>query len=244
MNKIFMYELRRLICNKFFIGLLIINSIYAWYVLTSETIAGVAYTAPFSLWSFGAYFSLSLPLSIMTVLFLLSVYSSKKEKQVEILTTATPVNKVHYALVKSAAVTVCFLIICAVIFGLGIYFYRSVFGYQEILSFFLPSGMIVLPCFVFSMGIGFLAGRVHQWLLYGLMAIVLVVGFAGLGGNFDFFGHWYFSSYPISLPVGGDGEPAFMVSFGFLLARLIYLVTGSLLLTIGICSQQKKAKKA
>jgi putative exporter of polyketide antibiotics len=180
----------------------------------------------------------------MTVLFLLSVYNSKKEKQVEILTTATPVNKVHYALVRSAAVTICFLIIYTVIFCLGIYFYRTVFGYRNILPFLLPSAMIVLPCFVFAMGIGYLAGRVHQGLLYGLMIIVLVVGFAGFGGNFDFFGHWYFNSYPISLPVGKNGEPAFMVSSGFLIARLVYLVTGGLLLAMGISTQHRKAKKA
>lgn len=244
MNKIFRYELRRLIWNKFFIGLLVINGIYAWFVLTTETIAGVAYTAPFSLWSFGAYLASILPLSILTALFLLSVYYSKKEKQVEILTTATPVNKVHYALVRSAAVIICFLVICVIILVLGIYFYITVFDYRNIIPFLLPSGMIVLPCLLFTLGIGNLAGRVHQGLLYVLMIITLVAGFAGFGGNFDFFGSWYFSSYPISLPVGKNGEPAFMVSSGFWIARLVYLITGGILLTISISTQQRKAKKA
>lgn len=244
MNKIFRYELRRLVWNKFFIGLLAINGIYAWYVLTTETIAGVAYTAPFSIWSFGAYLASSMPLSILTVLFLLSVYYSKKEKQVEILTTATPVNKAHYTLIRSAAVTICFLIICAVIFGLGIYFYITIFDYRNIISFLLPSGMILLPCLLFTLGVGHLAGRIHQGLLYVLMIIALVVGFAGFPGNFDFFGNWYFRSYPISLPVGKNGEPAFMVSSAFGAARLLYLVIGGILLTIGISTQQRKAKKA
>jgi len=244
LNKILRYELRRLVWNKFFIGLLVINGIYAWYVLTTETITGVAYTAPFSLWSFGDYLASILPLSILTVLFLLSIYYSKNEKQVEILTTATPVNKIRYALVRSAAVTICFLAICAVIFGLGIYFYITFFDYRNIIPFLLPSGMIILPCLLFTLGIGYLAGRIHQGLLYALMIIALVVGFAGFGGNFDFFGSWYFSSYPISLPVGKDGEPAFMVSTGFWIARLVYLVAGGVLLTIGINTQQRKAKKA
>ena len=244
MNKIFRYELRRLVWNKFFIGLLIINGIYAWYVLTTETIAGVAYTAPFSLWSFGAYVASTLPISILTVLVLISVYYSKKERQLEILTTATPVNKVHYALVKSAAVTICFLMICVVIFGLGICFYISVFHYRNFIPFLLPSGMIILPCLLFTLGVGHLAGRVHQGLLYMLMIIALVVGFAGFGGNFDFFGNWYFSSYPISLPVGKDGEPAFIVTTGFCIARLVYFVIGGVLLTISICTQHRKSKKA
>ncbi len=244
MNKIFRYELRRLIWNKFFIGLLVINGIFAWFVLTTDTIAGAAYTAPFSRWSFGAYLASILPLTILTVLFLLSVYYSKNEKQVEILTSVTPVNKVRYALVRSAAITICFLTICAVIFVLGIYFYITVFDYRDIIPFLLPSGMIMLPCLLFSLGIGHLAGRIHQGLLYALMLIVMVVGYAGFGGSFDFFGHWYFSSYPISLPVGNDGEPAFMLSSGFMLARLVYLVTGGILLTIGISRQQRKAKNA
>lgn len=244
MNKIFRYELRRLLWNKFFIGLLVINGIYAWYVLTTETIAGVAYTAPFSLWSFGAYLASVIPFSILTVLFLLSVYYSKKEKQVEVLTTATPVNKVHYTLVRSAAVTICFLTICAVIFGLGIYFYMTFFDYSNLIPFLLTSGMIMLPCLLFTLGVGHLVGRVHQGLLYAFMIIALVAGFAGIGGNFDFFGRWYFGIYPLSLPVGNDGEPTFTVSTGFWVARVAYLVAGGLLLTIGIRAGQRKAKKA
>lgn len=244
MNKIFRYELRRLVWNKFFIVLLVINGIYARYVLTTETIAGVAYTAPFSLWSFGAYYASILPLSILTMLFLLSVYYSKKEKQVEILTTVTPVNKVHYALVRSAAIIICFLIICAVIFSLGVYFYITVFDYHDFIPFLLPSGIIILPCLLFTLGIGHLAGRIHQGLLYALMLIVLVVGFADIGGIFGFFGNWYFSTYPVSLPVGKDGEPTFMVSSVFWIARIVYLVVGGILLTISINTQQRKAKKA
>jgi hypothetical protein len=244
LNKIFRYELRRLIWNKFFIGLLIINVIYAWYILTTETIAGVAYTAPFSLWSFGAYFASILPLTILTMLFLLSVYYSKKEKQVEILTTATPVNKIYYALVRCAAVTICFLIICAILFCLGIYFYITIFDYRNILPFLLPSVILMLPCLLFTLGFGQLVGRVHQGLLFALMILALIIGFSGFGGNFDFFGHWYFSKYPISLPVGKDGEPAFIISSGFWIARLVYLVTGGLLLTFVISMQQRKAKKA
>jgi hypothetical protein len=76
------------------------------------------------------------------------------------------------------------------------------------------------------------------------MVIALVVGFAGFGGNFDFFGKWYFSDYPISLPVGKDGEPVFSLTPGFLIARLIYLIVGGILLTIEISTQQRKAKKA
>ena len=52
MGKIFRYECRRLLWNKFFIGLAIVLLLYGAFVLHSVTILGVAHTAPFSPWSF------------------------------------------------------------------------------------------------------------------------------------------------------------------------------------------------
>lgn len=244
MSKILRYELRRLIWNKVFWGLLIINGIYAWYVLTTDIIAGVSYTAPFSQWSYGAYWASVMPISILTILFLLSVYFSKREKQVEILTSATPVNPIHYALVRCSAAVICFLVICTVIFSISIFFYGSIFEYNNFVPFLLPISIIIVPCFVFSIGAGYLSGRIHQSLLYVLMLVTLVVGFVGLEGNFDFFGRGYFSTYPTNLPVGMDGEPAFVIGRSFLVARIGYLAIGIILLIIGMYSRQQKAKKA
>ena len=61
MHKIFHYELRRLLWNKFFFGLLAVTLFYAYQVFTGEIILGVAHTAPFSPWSFGCYLSRLLP---------------------------------------------------------------------------------------------------------------------------------------------------------------------------------------
>ena len=244
MTKIFGYELRRMILNKFYIGLLIINGVYAWYALTTETIAGVADTAPFSPWSFGAYLARVMPVSILTVLFLLTLYHTKNERQVGVLTAATPVDPIRYALVRVGAIAVCFLMISVLVVGLGLYFYISVFAYRDFHAFALPTLMILLPCFVFAIGAGYSAGRIHPGLLYALMLAALIVGFIGIGGNFDFFGGGYFSQYPRSLPVGADGEPAFTVGMGFWLARLVYLAAGGVLLAIGIGSSRKKPRKA
>ena len=131
MGRVFKYELGRLIWNKFFIGLLLINIVYAWFILTTETIMGAAYTAPFSVWSFGAYLASVSPIAILTVLFLISVYYSKTERQVNTLTSATSVSQIRYLLARSGAIAVGFLIICAVIFGLSVYFYASVFDYKH-----------------------------------------------------------------------------------------------------------------
>lgn len=244
MRKLWKYELRRLVWNKFFIGLLVINGLYAWYILTTDIVAGVAYTAPFSCWSFGAYLGKVLPISILTVFFLLTFFYSKKEKQVQVLTGATPLSPIRYALIRSGAVAVCFLLISTLAVGLGLCFYASFFDYWNFAAFFYPALLILPPCFVFALGVGLLAGRIHAGLLYVLMLITLAVGLTGLSGAFDFFGAGYFSTYPIGLPVVAGGEPAFAVGAGFWIARVFYLAIGGLLFAIGIRASLRKARKA
>ena len=72
MNKIFRYECRRLLWNKFFIGLAVVLLLYGALVLHGVTILGVAHTAPFSPWSFGDYLSRMLPLLWIGMLFFLT----------------------------------------------------------------------------------------------------------------------------------------------------------------------------
>ena len=47
-RKIFFYECKRLLWNKFFLGLLLVLLFYGWQVLSGATILGVSHTAPFS----------------------------------------------------------------------------------------------------------------------------------------------------------------------------------------------------
>ena len=72
MIKIFQYECKRLLWNKFFFGLLLILLFYGWQVLNSVTILGVSHTAPFSPWSFGDYLSRMIPLLWIGALFFLT----------------------------------------------------------------------------------------------------------------------------------------------------------------------------
>ena len=62
MGKIFRYECKRLLWNKFFFGLLLVSLFYGWQVLSGVTILGVSHTAPFSPWSFGDYLCRMVPL--------------------------------------------------------------------------------------------------------------------------------------------------------------------------------------
>ena len=78
MRKIFRYELRRAVCNKFFLGLLVVCLFFGWQTLNGEVIQGVAHTAPFSAWSFGYYLAQELPLlSVALLFFLWNVFSKE-----------------------------------------------------------------------------------------------------------------------------------------------------------------------
>ena len=68
MRKIFFYECRRLLCNKFFLGLLLVILFYGWQVLNRVTIFGIAHTAPYSPWSFGDYLCRMLRRSLTSAL--------------------------------------------------------------------------------------------------------------------------------------------------------------------------------
>ncbi len=76
MVKIFRYECKRLLWNKFFFGILAVTLFYGWQVLTGATILGVSHTAPFSPWTFGDYLSRLLPLLWIGVLFFLTFFTS------------------------------------------------------------------------------------------------------------------------------------------------------------------------
>lgn len=226
MTKILKYKLRRLLFNRFFIGLLLINGVFAWYTLTTDTIAGVAHTAPFSPWSFGAYLSTVMPLLMITILFLLTFFYSKREAQVRTLTAATPVSTVQYMLIRSLAVVLGFLLLLALVVGMAFYFYAEYFGYRHFAVFLVPALLTILPALAFMLGAGHFLGRMHAGWLYALMLVSFAMLFLRIPGEFDLFGAGYYASMPLSLPVGLDGEPAFFVSTPFLVARLGYLVLG------------------
>ncbi|MDR1705926.1 MAG: hypothetical protein LBS19_14755 [Clostridiales bacterium] len=241
MSTLFRYELRRLVLNKIFIALLIITVVYAWMILTGETILGAGYTAPYSDWSFGAYLASVMPMAMLTVLLLMSGYYSKKEKRVEILLEVTPMRSSSRALLRIAAITVCFGIVCGAAFGTAAWFYMSVFG--RFADFLGPSVTVILPCYVFTLGLGFNAGRVHPAALYALMPLLFGLGSLNLGG-FDLFGGGFFESRPVTLEAVANSDPAFDVGAIFIAARVLYFAAGGLLLAAGILSKKRIGIKA
>lgn len=244
MNRVFYYELKRLIFSRTYIGLFIINGVFAWYLLTSDIIAGIACTAPFSVWSFGAYLGKVMPICILAVLFLLSCYYSKKQKSVETLTAQTPVSPGQFLVIRGVALLACFLLLCILVIGLALFFYIRFFGVYQFLDFLLPAILVLPSCFIFAVGIGLLAGRIHQVLLYLVMFIFFALGVSSVSGDFDYFGTGYFVNKPLSLPVDAFGEPAFYVSMAFGFTRLLYFVAGLAFFMISVSLSGKKARKA
>ena len=103
MRKIFCYELRRLLWNRFFLGIALALLFYGWQVLGGVTILGVSHTAPFSPWSFGDYLSRMLPLLWIGALFFLTFFTSDKARRAAVLTNATQMPPNRYALARCAA---------------------------------------------------------------------------------------------------------------------------------------------
>ena len=103
MRKIFLYECKRLLWNKFFFGILLILLLFGWQVLDQVTIQGVAHTAPFSPWSFGDYLSRMLPLLWIGALFFLTFFTSEKARRVTVLTDTAPVPPRSFAMIRGAA---------------------------------------------------------------------------------------------------------------------------------------------
>jgi len=236
--KIFKYELKRLLLSKLFIALIFVNALFAWYVLNADTIIGVAFTAPFSVWSFGAYLAGVMPMFIMTTMFMLSFYFSNKEEQVAVLTSATPVDALKYMLVRGAVVVLCFLLLCLIAIAMSVYFYITYFDYWNFAVFIVPAIVTVIPGFVFLLGVGYWLARVRSWLLYMFIPVSFILSFAALPGAFDFFGGGFYRHFPLTLPVEVNGEPAFVYSTMFLMTRVLYLIVGSILLFAGgICQQ-------
>ena len=171
MSKIFRYECRRLLWNKFFIGLAVVLLLYGALVLHAVTILGVSHTAPFSPWSFGDYLSRMLPLLWIGMLFFLTFYTSPKARRAAVLMDATPMPPKQYALVRCAAALTGGVLLSLLCMGEAAVFYGRMFGWYGWGSLLLPALATLLPALVFALGSGWLLGQIRPWLVYVWMAV-------------------------------------------------------------------------
>lgn len=238
MNKIFHYELKRLVCSKFFAGILVICLAYGWQVLSTRTILGVSSTAPFSPWSYGEYLSELLPLLGIILLFLVWNISSGNALRVQSLILATPVSKSRYLLVKVMAAAVAWLAaaLCTVLLGLA--FLLFLFGGAvPVAVLLLLSAIILLPVLLFMLGLFLLDSRLHPLLPVLLLLILAALSQFFLPASADILGNSFFSDYPLEL---GILDPPLSLPPSVIVGKLFYALGGVGMFVAALRLEEKK----
>ena len=238
MRKIFCYELRRAVCNKFFVGLLAVCLFFGWQTLGGDIIRGISHTAPFSPWSYGYYLAQTLPLLAVALFFLLWGIFSQEARRVGVLTAAAPVDPASYLLIKCSAVVSAWLLLALSVAGLGVGFLVNLFGTAvSVHTLLLPLAVTFLPALLFTLGLGMAAGQLHPALLFVFMCVVLALSFLPLPALWDLFGKNFFTEYPLSL---GILDPAFAMTAAFIVGKVLYASIGMLLIFVTIHTQRKR----
>ena len=229
MGKIFRYECRRLLWNKFLGGLLLVLLFYGWQVLSRVTILGVSHTAPFSPWSFGDFLCRMVPLLWIGSLFFLTFFTSGKARRAAVLTDAAPMEPRRYALARCGAALAGTALLALAVLAEAAVFYGWYFGWHGWGELLLPALVTLVPPLAFALGSGWLLGRVRPWLVY----VWMLCPFAGLALPLpEAFGLWngsFFTQYPLTL---GTLDPAFSLPVAVLLVQCALLTAGIVLLAL------------
>jgi len=229
LGKIFRYECKRLLWNKFFAGLLLVLLFYGWQVLTGATILGVSHTAPFSPWSFGDYLSRMVPLLWIGSLFFLTFFTSGKARRAAVLTDAAPMESRRYALVRCAAALAGTALLALAVLTEAAVFYGWYFGWHSWGELVLPALLALVPPLVFALGSGWRLGEVRPWLLYVWMAFPFVLSALPLPQALGLWDGSFFAGYPLTLDAL---DPAFSMPASAWLAQGLTLALGLLLLAL------------
>lgn len=229
MNKIFRYELKRLLWNKFFAGILAVALFYGWQVLYGETISGVAHTAPFSPWSFGSYLSRVLPLLWVGALFFLTFFTSGAARRTSVLTAAAPMPAAKYALARCAAALAATAALAAAVLALAAAFYGRYFGWYHWGSLLPVVGAVLAPPLVFALGTGWLLGQLRPWLIYVWMIVPFATAALPLPQALSMWNGALFAQLPLQL---GVLDPAFSLPAGVWVVQAALLAGGVLALSM------------
>lgn len=223
MGNVFRYELRRMVCSKIFVGILAIILWFAWQTLNSQTIQGVAHTAPFSPWTFGSYINALLPLLSLSLVFFLWEVSSGRARRVELLADATQTERRKLLLIRGCAVAAAWLLLAlaAVLLGLGflLTLFSSAVPLGEVLA---AAALALLPVLLFLLGLGLLAGRVRPGLVFFLVPVTALLLLLPFPMSVQLFVGDLFSVWPLSLPL----DPPLSVPPSLLAGRLLYSLAG------------------
>lgn len=238
MRKVMRYECKRLLWNRFFVGLVLVLLFYGWQVLGGTTILGVAHTAPFSPWSFGDYLSRMVPLLWVGVLFFLTFFTSPKARRVASLTDAAPMPPHRYALARCAAALTGSALLALICLAQAAVFYWRYFGWCGWGELLLPAVLTLLPALIFALGSGWLLGRWRPWALYVWMLVPFVCMVLPLPEALGIWNGQFFSQYPLTLQ---GLDPAFSVPLPVVLCQCVLLAAGLVLL--GLAGRENKRRR-
>ena len=220
--------------------MLLIESLFAFYILMSFVFEGKDGTAPFSKWTYSQFLTLIGPLlSSLLVLLCMSVFS-EKEIAVRKIIFSAPLSESKYYLLKASAITAVFVFTASVPILLSFAYYAYYFNFYAYAEFLLPILSFLLPSHVLVLGLAMVAGRINSRLLY-LLLPVLFLGFfyMGLPVWFDLFGN-NFLTWPLRLSLGVfEGPIPYTLPGEFLYSRLIFIFAGVSLLALA-CRGSKK----
>jgi hypothetical protein len=225
--KIFLYECKRLILNKFFFGILFVLLFYGWQVLSNATILGVSHTAPFSAWSFGDYLCRMLPLLWIGALFFLTFFTSAKARRAAVLTDATQTSPRRYALTRCGAALTGTVLLALACLVEAVVFYGRYFGWYAWGQLLVPALVTLIPALAFALGSGWLLGRIRPWLVYVWMIVPFVCMTLPLPKTLSLWNGSFFTNYPLTL---GILDPAFSLPVSVVLAQCGLLLCGIALL--------------
>lgn len=237
MRKVFVCELRRLLLNKFFFGILAAVLLYGWLLLSGEVILGVAYTAPFSPWSFGYYLARLLPLLWAGTLFFLTFFTSEGERRTAVLTDATAADPRRFAGVRCMALLVGMLLLLGAAVLLAVVFFAYTLHWHDWGSLLLPLLAVAAPPLVFAAGSGWLLGGACPWRVYGWMLAPFILSALPLPEALGLWNGTLLRSYPLTLPA----DPPFTLPAAVWMAQGFLLLAGLLLLGVRIFRRGRHA---
>lgn len=237
-TKIFLYEFRRIVLHKYYLGLFLICGCYSWIILRTETILGISHTAPFSGWSFGAYLTHGVPLTILVIYFFLYQFNYGSDCQVRVLTSATEVSPQYYLLMRCSAILAAVLLLIVFIVTEGIGFLWTIFPSSiSFREFLLPVLFVFLPVLSLSFGLGLCSIRFHPVVFFGsAFLLILIEPMAGFllqssvlppSLSIEFFslsGRTFFTEYPLTM---ANADEPFCVVMAIVIIRSLYILLGS-----------------
>ena len=229
MSKIFRYECRRLMWNRFFFGILLILLFFGYQVLDRITILGAARTAPFSPWSLGDYACRMLPLLWAAALFFLNFFLSPAARRAAALTAFTPVSLRCYETIRLGAALTAVGVLTVLCLGEAALFCAGYFHQNPGWDLLRPALITLVPALVFALGSGWQLGQICPSAIFAWMAVPILFRLLPLPAPFSLWSGQFFSEYPLTLETL---DPSLTLPGPVLLLQMLLLAAGILLLSL------------